>query len=122
MESWHNLKDQQIKELKVLDQFLIRKFLGAHSKVPVEFLNLETFAIPIDFILTSCQLNDLHTILKRGDNEITKKIYFAQKNDPIKGDWVEHIQEGIIKYRLGMDENDICRMKKSTFKILIKKM
>ena len=64
----------------VLDQYLIRKIIGAYSKVPVEFLFLETSAIPIDFILTSRRLNYLHTILSRGDNELTKKIYFAQQN------------------------------------------
>ena len=87
MESWHNLKDHQLKELKVLDQYLLRKIVGAHSKVPVEFLYLETSAIPIDFILTSRRLNYLHTILKGGDNEITKKIYFAQKKISKKGDF-----------------------------------
>ena len=112
MESWHNVNDQQLKELKVLDQYLLRQILGSHSKVPVEFLFLETSAIPIDFILTSRRLNYLHTILSRGDNEITKKIYFAQKNDPIKGDWALQIKEDILKIKLNMDENDICKMKK----------
>ena len=65
MESWHNLKDQQLKELKVIDQYLLRQILGAHSKVPVEFLYLESSGIPIDFILTSRRLNYLHTILSR---------------------------------------------------------
>ena len=121
MESWHNVNDQQLKELKVLDQYLLRQIFGSHSKVPVEFLFLETSAIPIDFILTSRRLNYLHTILSRGDSEITKKIYFAQKNDPIKGDWALKIQEDMLKIQLNMDESDICKMKKSLFKNLIRR-
>ena len=74
MESWHNLKDQQLKELKVLYRYLLRKMQWARSKVPEEFLYLETSAISIDFILTGHQLNYLHTILSRGNNEFTKKI------------------------------------------------
>ena len=120
MESWHNLTDEQLKELMILDQYLIRKIVGGHSKVPFEFLFLETSAIPIDFILTSRRLNYLHTILSRGDSEITKKIYFAQKSDPIKGDWVQKIQEDMQKVNIVMDENKIAKMKKSIFKNLVK--
>ena len=68
-----------------LDQYLIRKIVGAHSKVILEFLYLETSAIPLDFVLTSRRLKFLHTVLSRSDNELTKKIYIAQKTDPIKG-------------------------------------
>ena len=42
METWHNLKDKELNDLKKLDQYLLRKIIGAHSKVPVEFLYLET--------------------------------------------------------------------------------
>ena len=42
METWHNLKDNELNELKKLDQYLLRKMLRAHSKVPVQFLYLET--------------------------------------------------------------------------------
>ena len=52
MESWHNLKDEQLKKQIILYQLLIRKIIGAHSKVPIEFMILETSAIPFNFILT----------------------------------------------------------------------
>ena len=81
METWHNLQDHQLKELKTLDNFLIQQIIGAHSKVPVELLFLETSAIPIDFVLTSRRLNYLHTILNRRDNGLTKNIYMAQKQN-----------------------------------------
>ena len=118
MESWHNLRDEQLKELMVLDQYLIRKIIGAHSKVPVELLFLETSAIPIDFILTSHRLNYLHTIGSMGDNELTKKIYFAQKK-PIKGDWLHKIKEDLSKVNINMVESEIANIKKSIFKNLI---
>ena len=85
IETWHNVQDSDIKILIKLDQYLIRKIVGAHSKVILEFLYLETSAIPLDFVLTSRRLKFLHTVLSRSDNELTKKIYIAQKTDPIKG-------------------------------------
>ena len=84
METWHNLKDSDTNVFIKLDQYLLRKILGAHSKVPLEFLYLETSAIPVDFVLASRRLNFLHTVLSRSDNEMTKRIYIAQKNTLLK--------------------------------------
>ena len=68
METWHNIVDNDLKELKKLDNCLIRKIIGAHSKVPVKFLYLETSATPIEFILKSRRINYLHTLLSRSDS------------------------------------------------------
>ena len=75
METWHNVIDNDLKELKKLDQYLLRKIIGTHAKVPVEFLYLETSATPIDFILKSRRINYFYTILCRSDSELTKRIY-----------------------------------------------
>ena len=34
----------------------------------------------------------LQTILKRSDDEITKKVFECQRNNPVKGDWSEMAQ------------------------------
>ena len=121
METWHNLQDHHLKELMTLDNFLIRQIIGANSKVPVELLFLETSSTPIDFVLTSRRLNYLHTLLNRSDNELTKKIYMAQKKLPIKGDWAQKVWEDMEKVQLGIEENDIMKIKKSAFKNLVRK-
>ena len=61
METWHNMKENDLSELKKLDQYLLVKIIGAHSKVPVELLYLETSTTPLDFILKSKRINYLHT-------------------------------------------------------------
>ena len=104
-----------------LDNFLIRQIIGANSKVPVELLFLETSSTPIDFVLTSRRLNYLHTLLNRSDNELTKKIYKAQQKLPIKGDWAQKVWADMEKVQLGIEENDIIKMKKSSFKNLVRK-
>ena len=121
METWHNLQDNHLKELMTLDNYLIRQIIGAHSKVPVEFLFLETSAIPINFVLTSRRLNYLHIILNRSDEELTKQIYTAQKLDPIKGDWAQNVGEDMKKVDLNMEEGQIMKMKKSAFKNIVRR-
>ena len=121
METWHNLQEKDLKELKKLDQYLLRKIIGAHSKVPIEFLFLETGALPIDFILKSRRINYLHTILNRNKNELTHKIYQAQKKDPTKGDWATKVEEDINEIKLSIKIEEIVGIKKSIFKNLVKK-
>ena len=121
METWHNLQDHHLKELMTLDNFLIQQIIGANSKVPVELLFLETSSTPIGFVLTSRRLNYLHTLLNRSDNELTKKIYMAQIKVPKKGDWAQKVWEDMEQFQLGIEDNDILKVKKSAFKNLVRK-
>ena len=58
MGTWHNIVSNDLKELKKLDNYLIRKIIGAHSKVTVEFfLYLKTSATPTEFILKSTRID-----------------------------------------------------------------
>ena len=69
-----NLKDNDLKEINKFDHFLLRKIVGAHSKVPVEFLFLETAGLPIDLILKNRRVNYLHTASNRDKSELRGKF------------------------------------------------
>ena len=70
-----------------LDQYLLHKIIGAHSKVLIQILYLETSSIHLDFILKSRRINYIHTILVRNESEQPKKVNLAQKLHPINVDW-----------------------------------
>ena len=46
----------------------------------------------------------LQTLLKRSDDELTKKIYICQKTNSEKGDWIELIKKDFID--IGMEFNE----------------
>ena len=50
VEAWHNVLKKDISVFINLDHYLMRKIIGAHSKVPVELLYLKTKSILLDFI------------------------------------------------------------------------
>ena len=50
-EIWHGATDKILETLEVVDEYLLRKILKAHSKTPKEALYLETGAIPIRCIV-----------------------------------------------------------------------
>ena len=91
-EAWHHITKKHIEELEVMDRSLLRYILNAHSKVQNEFLYLETGVLGIKQIITSRRCLYLHT-LSLCDEEVTKRIYNSQKNNPSKGDWIELIQQ-----------------------------
>ena len=71
---------------------LLRFLLGSHSKAPLEMLYLESGAIPIRFILSSRRMNYLQTILKREDEELTKRVLKAQLEDALEGDFASLVK------------------------------
>ena len=62
----------------------------------------------------------MQTILKRPENEITKKIFRAQSKSPCPGDWVKLVQEDMSKYKIQLSEEDIVGMDESKYKSYIK--
>ena len=73
-EAWHSLSLSEIKTLESVDEQLLRGLVKAQSKTPLEFLYLEAGANPIRFIISTRRMTYLQTILKRSDEELTKRI------------------------------------------------
>ena len=71
VEVWHNILKKDITPFINLDKYLMKKILGAHSKVPVELLYLETASIHIDYVLAGRRINYLHYIITRYEHELT---------------------------------------------------
>ena len=120
-EAWHSISDQNIEDLEVMDRMLLRYILGAHSKIQTEFLYLETGATPLKQVITSRRLMYLQTLLKRPSTEITKQVYEAQKLNPTKGDWVEHLNKDFDMLDMAMNEDNIKDMSKAQHKSEVRK-
>ena len=120
-EAWHNISKKHIEDLEVMDRSLLKYILKSHSKVQNEFLYLETGALGIKEIIMSRRCLYLQTILKRDKEELTKKIYNAQKKNPLKGDWILLVQKDFEEIGLDFDEEQIIRETKCEFKTRIKR-
>ena len=84
-EAWHGLTNAQLVKLESVDQALLRGILKCHSKTPKEFLHLESGTVPLRWIITQRRLNYLRHISGRPDNELLKRVFLAQKEQPTKG-------------------------------------
>ena len=63
----------------------------------------------------------LQTLLKRPEDEITRKVYECQKVYPLKGDWVELLKKDFSNLEIAMDEDLIKSESKTVYKHRVKK-
>ena len=106
-EAWHSISKQNIEDLEVRDRMLLRYIMGAHAKVQTEFLYLESGAKPLQHVITSRRLLYLQTILKRPQTELVRQVYEAQKDNPVRGDWINPVEEDLKIIKMVGKENII---------------
>ena len=63
----------------------------------------------------------LQTLLKRDDNEITKKVYEAQKKNTVKGDWVDMVRTDFTNIEMELNEEAIKHESKQQYKLRLNK-
>ena len=61
------------------------------------------------------------TIIKRSDDELTRKIYECQKRMPFKGDWIELVQKDFKNSGMEINEAEIMNQSKDIYKARINK-
>ena len=119
-EVWHGIEDNDLKVLESIDENLLRYLVKAHSKTPLEFLYLETGAIPIRFLISSRRLIYLRTILMKDDSELVKRIFKAQLENPSPGDYIELLKNNFQKIEESYDEQEVVNKCSQTYKKSIK--
>ena len=103
-EAWHGMTSAQVVKLQQIDEALLRGILKAHAKTPQEFLYLETGATPIKYILAQRRINYLRHIISRSDNELIKKVFIAQKENPTRGDFIRLVEKDIAMLGITYEE------------------
>ena len=63
----------------------------------------------------------LQTLLKRDENEITKKVYEAQKKNTVKGDWVDMVKTDFTNIEMELNEEAIKHESKQQCKLRLSK-
>ena len=120
-EAWHNISEEEIKMLEKVDEYLLRSLVKGHSKLPVEFLYLEAGAIPVRFLISCRRILYLWTILQRDENELVKRVFRAQQDEVLPGDFVQLVQADLKLIGAETNEMHIQQMSRETFRNEIRK-
>ena len=68
------------------DHQILQTITGAQAKVPTKMLCLESAQVTIKSVISARRLFYLHTIFTRHNKELTRQIYSAMKEAPLKDD------------------------------------
>ena len=119
-EVWNKTTKYQEEQLMSIDKYLLRGILSAHAKTPIEFIYLETGALPLSYVMSARRMIYLQTILKRHNEEIIRKVYECQKRNPSPGDWCEQLKEDFTNINMHIQDEHIAAMDSTVYKKLIK--
>ena len=72
--AWHSVSPYDLTPLAKVNEVLLRFLLDSLAKAPLETMYLETGAISIRFIVASRRMNYLQTIMKREEEELTRRV------------------------------------------------
>ena len=61
-----------------------------------------------------------HTLVTRSEDELTHKIYKAQKSNPVKGDWINHLKDDFELIGEEINENLARDTSRKDFKDIVK--
>ena len=70
-----------------MDKTLLRRILSAPISSPVCALYAELGCHPVRLLLQSKRINYLHYILTRKSDELVSKVFWVQKDVPVKNDY-----------------------------------
>ena len=119
-EVWHNVNESEITKLEEVDRLLLRKIFQVQSTCPMEALYLELGCIPLGITIKSRRLNYLHHLITRAEEEMIKKTFTTQWNNPTRGDWSEQVRDDLNTFGMSDDLDWIKAKSKSSFKNIIK--
>ena len=119
-EVWHSVTKEDVKHLEKIDEVLLRSLLGSHIKTPLEFLYLETGAVPISYIISMRRMIYTKVVMMREEKELTKRILREQEQNPCPGDFIELVKKDFERIGKQYDENFITKDTIKTFKNTIK--
>ena len=119
-EVWTGYSESDLKDLEVIDHDILRAITGAQAKVPTEMLYLETAQVPIKSVIVVRRLLYLQTLLHRHKNELTRQIYDAMKEEPLKDDWIHLVTKDMSDINLNLSDDQISKLSKSELKIIVK--
>ena len=120
-ETWLRLTRENIKRLESVDEMLLRKLLGTPISTPKAALYLETGCIPLRFIIKRKRIMFLHHLLTREDDALIKRVFWAQMEKPVKGDWCLVVREDLDSLGLNLTSlTEVANKSKEQLKTLLK--
>ena len=115
METWPNCSIKRVEKYERIEQAYFRRILNAHSKSPIESIYLEIGVLPFRFHLMKRRIMYLSTLMKRDDNDFTKKFVMVQMTDGLEGDFYPQTKRDMISLNISDEDLLLSKQKLKEF-------
>ncbi len=119
-ETWLRLNEKDMKRLEGVDRMFLQRIFQVPISTPKASLYLETGCIPIKYIMKMKRIMFLHHILTRQEDALITRAFWAQVQDPAKGDWCLVVKEDLESIGLQLSYEDIQNMGQDALRTLLK--
>ena len=85
---------------------ILRLITGSQAKVPIEMLYLETAQLPLKHVMSVRRVLYLHTLLNRHKDEITRQVFQAMKEAPLKDDWINLVNKDLNSINMSLNDEE----------------
>ena len=120
-ETYYNLSEKELRMVEMIEEECLSKILNTGRHCPRAILYLETGHHPARFQIFRMMLNFLKYILDQEKNSLVSRFFIAQKDNPIKGDWVSYVMKLLKDMEINLTLEDIEKMKRNPFKKIVNK-
>ena len=99
----------------------LRRIFQVPNSTPIPFLYLESGCVPIRYIMKMKRVMYLHHILTRNENALITRAFWAQVDQPAKGDWCIVVREDLDAIGLShLSYEDIKSMGTESLRVMLK--
>ena len=99
----------------------MRSLFNAEMGTPIESFFIETSTIPLRFILKGRRIMYYWTLLKKGKEELVKRVFLAMQEFRVKSDWMSQVEDDLLSFDIQFNEDEIAEMSRWKFKQIVDK-
>ena len=118
-EALYGLNKSHLEKLEQVDRIFFRRLFEVPDSTAIEAFYIESFSIPIQFLLMSNRISFLWNILQKDENELVRKVYSSQKMFQVKNDWAEQVRLDLDACGIYETDEEISNINKRIFKKLV---
>ena len=120
-QAWSNISNKNLLQITTIQLKFLKKMMKARPSTANSFVYLELGILPMKYELHKRQLSFLHHIIHLDEDDPVQKNWKHQIAMPEYNNWWTGVKELMLRYSIGMAEDDIKELSKESYKERVKK-
>ena len=121
-EAMYNISESEMREIEKIEESQMRNIFKVETgiQVPIHLMYLDGGQVPARYIVKRFELNFLQYIMHQKESSLLYRMLEAQKNEPVRGDWLSECKQIIEEFGINLSMEEIRMMTRNSFRKLTK--